>query len=221
MRVGLACAPAQVVRDLERAPETVNLRDEAYVRRAAGRLPDIGRKVGRSPPPARLQGAPAGVLLQRGRPARRRAAALCGLDARRRACAAPAAAGGPADRVWNPAATARAGGVPAEYGPPEDRQRVRYWLRRAAWPIGFETLTRRAQVEYLLNTGNLGTGSGSNIDLSQASGFTIVAEKLNFFRRAAYPIIPYFTVQHHSENATLCSTKSTPPCALPPVCVLT
>ena len=38
------------------------------------------------------------------------------------------------------------------------------------------------QVEYLLNTGNLGTGSGSNIDLSQASGFTIVAEKLNFFR---------------------------------------
>lgn len=41
------------------------------------------------------------------------------------------------------------------------------------------------QVEYLLNTGNLGTGSGSNIDLSQASGFTIVAEKLNFFRCAA------------------------------------
>ena len=45
--------------------------------------------------------------------------------------------------------------------------------------------TLRAQVEYLLNTGNLGTGSGSGIDLSQASGFTIVAEKLNFFRRAA------------------------------------
>lgn len=40
-------------------------------------------------------------------------------------------------------------------------------------------------MEYLLNTGNLGTGSGSNIDLSQASGFTIVAEKLNFFRCAS------------------------------------
>ncbi|KAK9845769.1 hypothetical protein WJX81_002042 [Elliptochloris bilobata] len=78
---GLAAFREQVIRDLERAPESVNLRDEAYIKRAADRLPDIGRKV-----------------------------------------------------------------------------------------------------EYLLNTGNLGTGSGSNIDLSQASGFTIVAEKLNFFR---------------------------------------
>jgi hypothetical protein len=34
--------------------------------------------------------------------------------------------------------------------------------------------------EYLLNTGNLVSRSG--LDLSQASGFTIVAEKLNFFR---------------------------------------
>ncbi|KAG1670388.1 hypothetical protein FOA52_000148 [Chlamydomonas sp. UWO 241] len=34
--------------------------------------------------------------------------------------------------------------------------------------------------EYLLNTGNLVSKSG--LDLSQATGFTIVAEKLNFFR---------------------------------------
>ena len=47
------------------------------------------------------------------------------------------------------------------------------------------SLAAGTQVEYLLNTGNLGTGSGSNVDLSQASGFTIVAEKLNFFRCAS------------------------------------
>lgn len=35
--------------------------------------------------------------------------------------------------------------------------------------------------EYLLNTGNLISRSG--LDLSQATGFTVVAEKLNFFRR--------------------------------------
>ncbi|GIL75864.1 hypothetical protein Vretimale_5574 [Volvox reticuliferus] len=34
--------------------------------------------------------------------------------------------------------------------------------------------------EYLLNTGNLVSSSG--LDLSQATGFTVVAEKLNFFR---------------------------------------
>ncbi len=34
--------------------------------------------------------------------------------------------------------------------------------------------------EYLLNTGNLVSRSG--LDLSQATGFTVVAEKLNFFR---------------------------------------
>jgi DNA-directed RNA polymerase I subunit RPA2 len=36
------------------------------------------------------------------------------------------------------------------------------------------------KVEYLLNTGNLVSRSG--LDLSQATGFTVVAEKLNFFR---------------------------------------
>lgn len=36
------------------------------------------------------------------------------------------------------------------------------------------------KVEYLLNTGNLVSRSG--LDLSQAAGFTVVAEKLNFFR---------------------------------------
>lgn len=38
------------------------------------------------------------------------------------------------------------------------------------------------QVEYLLNTGNL--VSNNTLDLSQATGFTVVAEKLNFFRYA-------------------------------------
>lgn len=36
------------------------------------------------------------------------------------------------------------------------------------------------KMEYLLNTGNLISRSG--LDLSQAAGFTVVAEKLNFFR---------------------------------------
>ncbi|CAL8465768.1 g5304 [Coccomyxa elongata] len=36
------------------------------------------------------------------------------------------------------------------------------------------------KVEYLLNTGNL--VSNNTLDLSQATGFTVVAEKLNFFR---------------------------------------
>lgn len=34
--------------------------------------------------------------------------------------------------------------------------------------------------EYLLNTGNLISRSG--LDLSQSTGFTVVAEKLNYFR---------------------------------------
>jgi len=36
------------------------------------------------------------------------------------------------------------------------------------------------QIEYLLNTGNL--VSTNTLDLSQNTGFTVVAEKLNFFR---------------------------------------
>ena len=36
------------------------------------------------------------------------------------------------------------------------------------------------KMEYLLNTGNLSSRSG--LDLSQATGFTVVAEKLNFYR---------------------------------------
>ena len=36
------------------------------------------------------------------------------------------------------------------------------------------------KMEYLLNTGNLVSRSG--LDLSQSTGFTVVAEKLNFFR---------------------------------------
>lgn len=37
-----------------------------------------------------------------------------------------------------------------------------------------------AKFEYLLNTGNLVSRSG--LDLSQSTGFTVVAEKLNYFR---------------------------------------
>ena len=36
------------------------------------------------------------------------------------------------------------------------------------------------KMEYMLNTGNLVSKSG--LDISQATGFTVVAEKLNFFR---------------------------------------
>lgn len=35
-------------------------------------------------------------------------------------------------------------------------------------------------MEYMLNTGNLVSKTG--LDISQATGFTVVAEKLNFFR---------------------------------------
>ena len=45
--------------------------------------------------------------------------------------------------------------------------------------------------EYLLNTGNLVSKSG--LDLSQATGFTVVAEKLNFFRQATGAILNYIT----------------------------
>ena len=44
----------------------------------------------------------------------------------------------------------------------------------------FEHVQSLAQVEYLLNTGNL--VSNGTLDLSQNTGFTVVAEKLNFFR---------------------------------------
>ena len=43
------------------------------------------------------------------------------------------------------------------------------------------------KMEYLLNTGNLISRSG--LDLSQATGFTIVAEKLNFFRCWVFVVI--------------------------------
>jgi DNA-directed RNA polymerase I subunit RPA2 len=36
------------------------------------------------------------------------------------------------------------------------------------------------KIQYLLNTGNMISRSG--LDLSQATGFTVVAEKLNFYR---------------------------------------
>ena len=66
------------------------------------------------------------------------------------------------------------------------------------------------QVEYLLNTGNLGTGSGSNIDLSQASGFTIVAEKLNFFRCGS--TCACVTLVCHSPDMRACAYDM--PCML-------
>ena len=45
---------------------------------------------------------------------------------------------------------------------------------------GIKQVWSLLQVEYLLNTGNL--VSNSTLDLSQNTGFTVVAEKLNFFR---------------------------------------
>ena len=47
---------------------------------------------------------------------------------------------------------------------------------------GFSNLSDM-QIEYLLNTGNL--VSNNTLDLSQNTGFTVVAEKLNFFRWAS------------------------------------
>jgi len=41
------------------------------------------------------------------------------------------------------------------------------------------------KMEYFLNTGNITSRSG--LDLSQATGFTVVAEKLNFFRQLPPP----------------------------------
>ena len=40
------------------------------------------------------------------------------------------------------------------------------------------------KMEYMLNTGNLVSKSG--LDMSQSTGFTVVAEKLNFFRWASH-----------------------------------
>ena len=44
----------------------------------------------------------------------------------------------------------------------------------------FVSLSQGQKFEYLLNTGNMISRSG--LDLSQATGFTVVAEKLNFYR---------------------------------------
>ena len=41
-------------------------------------------------------------------------------------------------------------------------------------------LLQGQKFEYLLNTGNMASRSG--LDLSQSTGFTVVAEKLNFYR---------------------------------------
>lgn len=43
------------------------------------------------------------------------------------------------------------------------------------------------KMEYMLNTGNLVSRSG--LDLSQSTGFTVVAEKLNFFRCCLCPML--------------------------------
>ena len=47
--------------------------------------------------------------------------------------------------------------------------------------------------EYLLNTGNLMSKSG--LDLSQSTGFTVVAEKLNFFRQVGMNL--NHVLKHH------------------------
>ena len=54
------------------------------------------------------------------------------------------------------------------------------------------------KMEYFLNTGNLVSKSG--LDLSQSSGFTVVAEKLNFFRSRPATSRPV----QHALQAGLC-----------------
>ena len=61
--------------------------------------------------------------------------------------------------------------------------------------------------EYLLNTGNLASRSG--LDLSQAAGFTVVAEKLNFFRRALPPAPPALRLRR-SRHAHVCAPRCRP-----------
>ena len=48
------------------------------------------------------------------------------------------------------------------------------------------------KMEYLLNTGNLVSKGGA--DISQTTGFTVVAEKLNFFRLACLPAAMQTTI---------------------------
>lgn len=42
---GCGCRP-QVLQDYEKTPEQVDLRDAAYVKKTADRMPDVGKKVG-------------------------------------------------------------------------------------------------------------------------------------------------------------------------------
>ena len=62
-------------------------------------------------------------------------------------------------------------------------------------------LPQGQKFEYLLNTGNLVSRSG--LDLSQSTGFTVVAEKLNFFRSglssAAAAVVTNGGAFHHSS----------------------
>jgi len=216
--VGLACAPVQVVRDLERAPETVNLRDEAYVRRAAARLPDIGRKVGRSPPLRRkavlqarcCSAAAQGVVRQRS-PAWTRG---------RRARAAPAAAGSLADGAQNPVAV-RAGGVhcqtQATWGPaagPMAWPTARLWNpaapRAGGVPAEHRQPGHRQRLQHRPQPGVRLHHRGREAQFLPA-------------RR-----IPYYTLfraaapRRECHSVRLCvSTKSTPPCVQPPGCVPT
>lgn len=57
--------------------------------------------------------------------------------------------------------------------------------RSAARPALRRGLPQGQKFEYLLNTGNLVSRSG--LDLSQSTGFTVVAEKLNYFRWGPRP----------------------------------
>lgn len=66
-------------------------------------------------------------------------------------------------------------------------------------------LLQGQKFEYLLNTGNMVSKSG--LDLSQATGFTVVAEKLNFYRcacsthfRTGQLILSWLTMSLASEH---------------------
>lgn len=61
--------------------------------------------------------------------------------------------------------------------------------------------------EYLLNTGNMVSRSG--LDLSQATGFTVVAEKLNFYRYVLCHCRCRF--HHHCGRCGRCGRDKSPP----------
>lgn len=147
-------------RDLETRAEAVNLQDEQYIRKTADRMQDVVRGQGGG------LGAARPVML-----------------VSRAAWSAAAWDGPPGfacslNLIWGPASAAQ--GQKSEH-----LLRVRACSRHALsqtlplWLFS-HCVPQGQKFEYLLNTGNLVSRSG--LDLSQSTGFTVVAEKLNYHR---------------------------------------